>query len=57
MTSQKNKGKYNSKSKSKSKSRFPTGMTNQKDNSNSKGKAWVPMHDGLIVMGGHPKLR
>jgi len=57
MTSQKNKGKYNSNSKSNSKSRFPTGMTNQKDNSNSKGKAWVPMHDDFIVMGGHPKLR
>jgi hypothetical protein len=33
-------------------------MTSQKGNSKCKdnnNKGWVPIHDGLIVMGGHPK--
>ena len=44
-------------SKGKGRSRFPAGMTSQKGNSKCKdnNKGWVPIHDGLIVMGGHPK--
>ena len=55
MTSQKNKGKYNSNSKSNSKSNSNSN-SNSKYNSKGNCKAWVPMHDGLIVISGHPKL-